>query len=187
MRILSALALTLALAACDKPAAPAAAPVEPAAAPAPAAMPLRLALDSEGLIAILAETGSTQPLPFSRQKSQTLVTMTRVEPAPGKESTNAECGAGPLAFVAWPDGLTLLFQDDRFAGWTVDAPGLTTIDGIGVGVTLAALKAAYPDVVVEESTLGTEFTAGALGGLLDGKGPDARVTNLWAGVTCMFR
>lgn len=186
-RLIPVLALALALAACDRPAATPAAPARPAAPAAPAAMPLRLALAPDGLNAIVAATGSSQLLAFSRAKSQTLITMTRVEPAPGQESANAECGAGPMSFVAWPDGLTLLFQDERFVGWTVDKPGLTTMDGIGVGSTRAELLSARPGTTVEESTLGTEFTVGDMGGLLDGKGPDAKITTLWAGVTCMFR
>ncbi|MCF8505738.1 MAG: hypothetical protein K9G59_12570 [Caulobacter sp.] len=186
--LILAAALTLALAACDKPAATPAAPAEPAAPAAPAtpAMPLKLALTGDGLT-VVAETGSTQLLAFSRDKVQTLVTMTRVEPAPGVESVNSECGAGPLTFVAWPGGLTLLFQEDRFAGWTVDKPGLTTMDGIGVGSTRAELLAARPGATVEESTLGTEFAVADMGGLFDGKGPDAKIDTLWAGVTCMFR
>lgn len=190
-RLVLAAALTLALAACDKPAATPAAPAAPAPAAAPAApatpaMPLKLALTGEGLT-VVAESGSTQLLAFSRDKGQTLITMTRVEPAPGVETVNSECGAGPLTFVEWPGGLTLLFQEDRFAGWTMDKAGLTTMDGIGVGSTRAELLAARPATTVEESTLGTEFAVADMGGLFDGKGPDAKVTHLWAGVTCMFR
>lgn len=37
------------------------------------------------------------------------------------------------------------------------------------------------------STLGTEFTAGGLAGLLDGTGARARITHLWAGASCAMR
>ena len=183
LRLILALTAVLLLAACGQPA-----PAEPSApAAAPPALPLRMALTGDGLMAVRADTGGTELLPFSRSKGQTLVTMTRAEPARGQESVNSECGAGPLTFVAWLDGLTLVFQDDRFAGWTVNKPGLTTMDGIGVGSTRADLLAARPTTTVEESTLGTEFAVGEMGGLFDGKGPTAKITNLWAGVTCMFR
>lgn len=177
--LIPVLALALGLAACDKPAPP--------AAPPPTVPKMRAQLDPEGLEAVVIATGDGQLLSFSRTRIQTLVTMSLIEPVPGAASENKECGAGPLAFVAWPDGLTLAFQDDRFAGWAVDKPGLATKDGIAVGATRAQLKAARPKVKVTESTLGTEFDAGGLGGLLDGKGPDAKITHLWAGVTCMFR
>ena len=180
LRLTCALILTLGLAACD-------APEKPPQAPVPTVPKMRAALDDEGLNAVVLATGGTQLLSFSRTKGQTLVTMGLIEPLPGTESVNSECGAGPVTFVKWSDGLTLLFQDDRFVGWSVDKAGLTTEDGIGVGSTRAELKTARPRTKVTESTRGTEFAAGGLGGLLDGKGPDAKVTNLWAGVTCMFR
>ena len=183
-RLLSVLALALVLSGCDRP-APTAPP--PLATAARAPMPIRLALSGDGLIAVMADGGATQPLPFQRPKSQTLVTMTRAELTRGKESVNTECGAGPLTFVEWPDGLSLVFQDDRFAGWTVDKAGLTTMDGVGVGSTRAELLAARPSMEVQESTLGAEFLAGDIGGLFDGKGPNAKITTLWAGTTCMFR
>lgn len=174
-----ALAITLGLAACDQ---------TPPPEPAPPFTPsIRMALGDEGLVATYVANGQNQPLPFSRLKAQTLVTMTRVEAAPGAARENKECGAGPLTFAAWPTGLTLVFQGDRFVGWTVDKPGLKTPDGIGVGSTRAELVKARSRTKVAQSTLGTEFTAGGVGGLLDGQGPDAKVTNLWAGVTCMFR
>jgi hypothetical protein len=189
-RLLPVLALALALSGCDR-SAPTAPPPPATAAPAP--MPIRLALSGDGLIAVMADTGATQPLPFLRPKGQTLVTMTRAELTRGKESVNRECGAGPLTFVEWPDGLSLMFQDDRFVGWTADERGagsLTFMNGVGIGSSRAELVAAFPGTKVEETTLGVEFTLpgdGRTGGLLNGRDQAAKVTDLWAGVTCMFR
>lgn len=192
-RLIPVLAVAaLCLAACDKPAAPASAPRPPASA-APALTPVKLALSNDGLIATVAETGAVQPLPFRRPKGQILVTMTRAELSRGKESVNAECGAGPLTFVEWPDGLSLLFQDDRFVGWSADERSggtLSFTNGVGIGSTRAELVAAFPGTKVEETTLGVEFTlpgGGPVGGLLNGRDQAATITDLWAGVTCMFR
>ncbi|MDP1963922.1 MAG: hypothetical protein Q8K93_17160, partial [Reyranella sp.] len=99
-------------------------------------------------------------------------------------------GAGPIAFAQWPTGLNMLFQDGAFVGWSVNrdpAGKLTTLNGIGLGASRAALKAGYSDFQPQESTLGEEFTAGGLSGLLDGKGAKARVEALWAGTSCVFR
>jgi hypothetical protein len=60
------------------------------------------------------------------------------------------------------------------------------MSGVRVGSTRAELEAAYA-AEVAESTLGTEFNAGGLGGLLSGPGKDARITDLWAGINCFFR
>jgi hypothetical protein len=104
--------------------------------------------------------------------------------------TNAECGAGPLQIGQWPNGLSLLFQEGRLVGWSVAAAAgnpVRTPEGIGTGATRARLAAAYPRVAVDESTLGTEFEAGGIGGLLESEADDARVAALWAGTTCHFR
>jgi hypothetical protein len=94
-----------------------------------------------------------------------------------------------MEFARWPDGLGLAFQDGVFVGWSLDdrAGGvLTTSSGIGPGSSRREIEKVYR-VAVEETTLGTEFSVGEVSGLLDGTGPDARITNLWAGVACLFR
>ena len=79
---------------------------------------------------------------------------------------------------------------ERFVGWTVRLntdKNLTTVDSIGLGKTLADLKANYK-VEVIQSTLGTEFvTSNGLSGLLEANEPDGVITNLWSGIACNFR
>jgi hypothetical protein len=104
---------------------------------------------------------------------------------PGDQGMNEECGGGALEYATWPDEITLWFESGSFAGW--DERGkLKTADGIGLGSSRADL-ALLAGLEVEESTLGTEFTAGALGGILESGSPAAKVTNLWGGATCVFR
>lgn len=179
------------------PVAPEPSPAEPAAEPSPAepvapdAAPAVLALDAEGFRFVDAESGSTRLLPFGTPGDQAIAAVARLRGAPGQRGTNTECGAGPLDIVSWPDGLSMLLADGRFVGWAaneVSAAGraATTMAGLGVGSTRADLDGAYT-ARISESTLGTEFEAGDLYGVLDGPGTDARVTALWAGVSCVFR
>jgi hypothetical protein len=63
--------------------------------------------------------------------------------------------------------------------------------GLTVGVVVPGMK---PDVKraayaadIRATSLGQEFAAGDLFGVLDGTGPSARVTALWAGTSCNFR
>lgn len=197
-----ALAMILAAGCQADPAPNAAAPnaqtnataVDPPAPPAPAAPGIAeqgpaLAIEGEGLRLFDRETGSARPIPFGTAQAQTLAALAfRGPPGTG---TNSECGAGPLDYANWPDGLSLLFQDGKFAGWSVDARSggaITTANGVGTGMTRAALEGSFGiPVTVSETTLGDEFTAGALRGLLDGPGQSAKVTNIWAGVSCNFR
>jgi hypothetical protein len=65
------------------------------------------------------------------------------------------------------------------------------MNGIGVGTTRADLERAFSVEWVPDSTLGHEFLIGgdeyALSGLVDGTGPDARVTVIWSGTVCQYR
>lgn len=190
--LIPTIVFALGLAACDKPAAPPAAPVPPAAtAPPTAPVAPVLALDQEGL-RMVGEGGATRLLAFDRPTDETVQVLTGVLGEPKSRSTNSECGAGPIDFVEWSNGLSTLFQGDRFVGWSLDgrAAGgvnLTTIDGIGIGSSATELKAVLPSTKVEETTLGQEFAAGSFSGILSGPGDDATIQTIWAGVSCVFR
>lgn len=182
----------LTLAACGEPAQePASAPADtavvpgagapPAVSPAPASTRV-VGLDPEGLRLIDRNSGSTASLPFGQPAEQVLAMVAASRGAPAERGTNAECGAGPLDFASWEDGLTLWFQNGTFAGWATNRQGATLMTGVGVGSSRADLESAHV-ITVEESTLGTEFTFGGISGLLE----NDRVSNLWAGASCNFR
>lgn len=158
-----------------------------------------MSLDGEGLRLIDPDSGATRPLAFGVPLEQ-LTLVTEKLKGPAEKGRAEECGAGPLAYLRWDDGLTLYALDGLFAGWALDetgapepkasqakpAPRLTTISGVGIGSTRAQLLDVY-DAKIEQTTLGTEFNAAGLSGILDGTGAKAKVTNLWSGVNCVFR
>jgi hypothetical protein len=158
--------------------------------PEPAGASTNVALDGEGLRFVDPERGSTRLLAFDAPADQAVAALERSQGGPPTRWVNAECGAGPVEFAAWPDGLSILIQNGRFVGWalgeraTRDAP--TTMSGVGVGSTRAELERPY-QVSVEQTSLGTEFSTAGFFGLLSSAGPDARVSSLWAGVSCNFR
>lgn len=200
MRTVSRTALALvavtALAACDRTPAPAASepavPAEAATAPAAAAAtPAQttggLAVEGEGL-RIFDATGAARALPFEAPQATVIAAATAsIGGAAPELSTNEECGAGPIQFAEYANGLQLLFQDGKFGGWNLSEPGLTTVDGVGVGMTRAALVADHSIEISADSTLEGEFVMGEMGGFLSGAGPDATVSSLYAGLTCFFR
>ena len=176
------------LTACDPVRDPRGAATDPADASAPAATS-NIVLQPKGL-GVRDAAGATTTVAFGAAKLDALAALAAAhDGTPGVQSANGDCGAGPLTFAGWDDGLTVAFDGGEFAGWSIGNAGPATEGGIGVGSSRAALQALSP--AVDNSTLGTEFTAtipgGDLGGLLDGPTPEARVTTLWAGVTCMFR
>jgi hypothetical protein len=145
-----------------------------------------LAIEAEGLRLFNKETGAARPIAFGTPRDDVLAMLAfRGTPETG---TNEECGAGPLDYANWPDGLGLHFQDGKFAGWKLDERSkgaITTASGIGVGSSRTDLGSAYA-AEISKTTLGTEFAAGELFGLLDGKGKGAKITNMWGGVSCNF-
>lgn len=169
------------------PANASATPAPVAATSAPVSAAPVLAVEGEGLRLFNPASGGARPLPFGTARE---AIMTALGGRGAAESgTQSECGAGPLDYAAWPDGLKLYFQQGKFGGWALDgraAGKVTTASGIGPGSSRSELEAAYA-VKVAPTTLGTEFTAGALSGLLDGPGPSASVDAMWAGVSCNFR
>ena len=107
---------------------------------------------------------------------------------PAERGSNGECGEGAMDFARMPGGLRVWFQEDKFVGWFVDdaSSKLSTASGVGVGSTRKDLTGVY-DAKIAESSLGEEFTAGDLSGLLSGAGPTAKVTAIWSGQVCNFR
>lgn len=154
-----------------------------------AVMPL-VGLDADGLRIVNPESGSTRPIAFGDSMAAVVRQIVSLR-GPAERGRNEECGAGPIDFASWPDGLQLAFQDDLFVGWSVNgrqpgAEAFTTLAGLGVQSPRSVLDSAYV-ATVEETSLGTEFAAGGLSGLLDSDRPDARVETMWAGVSCTFR
>ena len=146
-----------------------------------------LAVEAEGLRLFNKQSGSARPIAFGTPRDDVLAMLAfRGKPETG---TNGECGAGPLEYANWPDGLGLFFQDDKFAGWNLNERSkgaITTASGIGPGSSRTDLEGAYA-ADISETTLGTEFAAGELFGLLDGEVPAAKITYMWGGVSCNFR
>ena len=159
-------------------------PVAPAATEQP-----KLAVDSEGLRWFLPPNGSARPLLFGASEADVLASLEAVR-GPADKGVNHDCGAGPVRYANWPDGLSLVFQNGKFAGWGLDSRAtgkVATANGVGPGVTRTVLAESFGSVTVERTSLGVEFAAGDTFGILDGAGPGAKITDMWAGVSCVAR
>lgn len=193
------LPFALALAACgaDRPADTAdgtvpastdsaSAPVSPAAVnPSPAAAPA-VTLAPDGLEVIAG--GAPQRLAFGAARTRVLADVGSVLGPPAEEGMQEECPAGPLYQVGYAGGLQLVFRDRAFVGWFA-RPGSTlrTARKIGPGSTLGQLKAAYPATKVEETSLGHEFDADELWGIVTDTTDAGVVEVIFAGINCIFR
>nr|MBC7612251.1 hypothetical protein [Pseudopedobacter sp.] len=156
-----------------------------------------LALSANALQIINQSNGSTNEIGVGMPLEQTLATVEKVLNLKPTIGTNSECGAGPLKMATWDNGLTLLFQEKKgewlFVGWAANqaknpALKLSTMAGIGVGSTRSEMESAYVIKVVK-SSLGYEFSTKTddLFGIFDGPDKNAKITNLWSGVSCNFR
>ena len=143
-------------------------------------------LQSDGL-GLVTATGSNRMQLFGEADPQVLQDALTRALGPGTPSAQPDCGAD-VTTVSY-GGFQVLLEDGRFAGWSLNGSeqGLTTGIGLGPGSTLAELRADLAPLEVTETTIGTEWTGGGFGGLLDGATEDSRVTSTWAGRTCIFR
>lgn len=131
---------------------------------------------------------------FAAGKSEVEAALARALGEASGNSTNAECGAGPVEFTDYPGGLAVHFQQGRLVGWNWralqdgDAPAKGTIklaDGpVGVGTARSEAAQTSGFALIPGSTLGEEFSLGtSIGGFIEGE----RVTMLYAGTQCFFR
>jgi hypothetical protein len=142
-----------------------------------------------GGLGLALDGGVTRPVTFGMPRATVTRMLATALGNPIEEGDNQECGAGALAFASFRGGLGTYFQDGKFVGWDLDGRDgghFATAAGIGIGSTRKQLESAGT-VTIEDSTLGIEFSAGALSGLLTSREPDGEVSNLWSGTTCIAR
>ncbi len=168
-------------------AAPAAQAANVADAVVEAAGPaLNLAADE---LTIVLPGGASRHVSFGMGKAAATQMVASALGNPIEQSALEDCGAGALDYASFRDGLSLYFQDGKFAGWDLDGREngkFATADGIGIGSTRKALEASG-QITVEDSSIGHEFMLGEMSGLLSSTGAAGKVTNLWAGVNCIAR
>lgn len=146
-----------------------------------------------GMAALVLTADGIGPLPFGMQVARAVSGLTQ---ALGRAETvtavppGANCGATRL--FHWKD-LDVLVNEvsarsggtPGLAGWSVAAAGLKTDKGIGIGSTLAAVRAAYgPAVTIAGTTFKVRGANSVITGELDGGSDAARVKKLSAGVSC---
>ena len=158
-----------------------------------------LSLTSNALQLINSQTGSSTEINFGKPVDEMVETINKVlQSKVSTISINSECGAGPLKMAVWKNGLNLIFKEQKsnkewqFVGWHLGkASGnmqtLKTMAGIGIGSTRQEMDSAYV-IKVNKTSLGNEFsTSSGLYGIFDGSGKDAKITDMWSGLTCIFR
>lgn len=123
---------------------------------------------------------------FAADRADAEAALGKVLGEPVAREENGECGAGPMQFTRFPDGLTANFQQDRLVGWFHDEASARVAleNGITVGTPDDRITASPEFLAIEGSTLGEEFALGeSVGGFLAG----GKVASLYAGVNCFFR
>lgn len=144
-----------------------------------------VALDGEGLRVFATSNGSSRLIAFGTMRDEAMRALQAALGTASDRGENIDCAA---SHGTWPNGLTGWFADGKFVGWSVGSANATvaTASSLRVGSTRGELEAAY-DARIAPSSLGTEFSAGGIAGLLDSPDGDAHVTDLWAGRTCIAR
>ena len=161
--------------------------------------PYHLSLTSNALQLVNSQTGSTTEINFGKPLDEMVETINKVlQSKVSSIAINTECGAGPLKIAVWKNGLNLIFKEQKsnkewqFVGWYLrkasgDMQTLKTMAGIGISSTLQEMESAYV-IKVNKTSLGNEFsTSSGLYGILNSTGKDAKITDMWSGLTCIFR
>ena len=157
-----------------------------------------IALSANAIQIVNQTSGSTKAIAFGLTLEKLVEIVENVLKSKSTINMNSECGAGPLKFATWDNGLTLLFQEKKkdewlFAGWAANKPKnnqtkLTTMANVGIGTTRKETESAYV-ITVSKTSLGYEFSTKTkdLFGIFDGLNENSKITNLWSGVSCNFR
>jgi hypothetical protein len=137
-----------------------------------------LTLDGNGMV-----EGTTRlRVDFGRTSASSVAAFSRVlGENPVEISQNPECGAGPMSFARFEDGLTLNFLNGNFVGWTTTDPAIPVVDGFRPGQPRTQMAEASFQV----TTLGTEFSRTDIYGVMDDT--TDTIDTIWAGTTCFFR
>lgn len=170
----------IALAACGQPVASDARADE-------AASPTML-LGADG---IMTDGTPASRIPFGANSLDTVEAVMAVAGETYDQDSSEDCGAGPMEFADF-GRVVLNFQQGEFVGWELreaqEEPWIGTPGGVTIGSPHSDLEAALgATVTVEQSSIGTEFNGGGFSGLLSSDAPDATVTALWAGTSCIMR
>ena len=145
-----------------------------------------------GALGFTDDSGSTTRLSFDdTDAEQAVQALTTTLGEPTDEEEGLECGPGQLDVVSW-DGFSTYYLDGALAGWYLqepqpDAQDLTTAGGVGLGTKLGDVRENYDEVTVDETTIGYEFAAGELSGILTADSDHDTVVVLWSGANCIAR
>ncbi|MFZ9395470.1 MAG: hypothetical protein ACO25F_05335 [Erythrobacter sp.] len=143
-------------------------------------------LDATGITIPEQEGSRLVEVPFGTARAQTEDALASALGSIKDRGANTECPAGPVSFTNY-DGIVLNFQGDKFVGWLADGG-----DYVPAMARKEMAESSGGLTAVEGSSLGAEYVLGKQGEatisfLFDGPGEAARVTRLWAGVTCIYR
>ena len=147
-------------------------------------------LERVGLAVGVIQLHPGQLYEFGRPQAEIVAMATNLRGAPTGSGRTEECGAGPIDHVDFGN-LRVNFQNGRFVGWDASpgTPRLRDEWSFGIGSPRDEIENVVGDgpARVERTTLGIEFESNGYHGLLSSDRPDARVTDLWAGLVCVHR
>ncbi|MEO0462103.1 MAG: aspartate-semialdehyde dehydrogenase [Pseudomonadota bacterium] len=173
----------LALAACDGGVPPPG--QEPLRASSPDNASDEVQLRTDGLAA------GVERFYFAAGRNEVDGALTRVIGEPFATASNDECGAGALEMTRFRGGLMVNYERGYLVGWIFErdergsSPSISVAGDVQLGAALAEAEAVDGFKLIENSTLGTEFTLGdKMGGLV---GEDGKVSALYSGKQCFFR
>lgn len=170
----------LAMAACDSGAVPPPSEQAELRPPTPVVEANEVELGPDGL------TAGSEAFYFAAGQNEVEAALARALGKASDSGTMEECGAGPMAYSAYPGGLTVNFQNGSLVGWfwREAAENISVNGDITIGAPRAEIEALDGFVMFEDSTLGDEFSIGdRLGGFF----AEDSLEMMYSGTQCFFR
>lgn len=124
-------------------------------------------------------------LPFDSDQTAAITAATAAFGQP--RTSSATCPEGGYDYTeATYRTVTLIFSEDKFAGWRSDSEAYDTPEGAHIGSTTEFMLDTYDDFEIDDkSTIDNEWFASGYQGTLDDD--LEQVASLSAGLTCIVR
>ena len=158
----------------------------------PGATAPAVTLDPDGFMAFDPVSLESGLVEFGTDRATVIDLLTGAIGEPSASFEDTECGRGLTDSAAWGSfSISIDSATDAVVGWSVNSVGpspvMLTVDGLGLGSTVADVRAARPDLVFEETTLGWEMYGATGSWVMTGPADADTVGAFWAGETCVFR
>ena len=149
-----------------------------------------ISVDANGFSFTNTDVGVTGAFPFGSPSESAILAVSDAFGPPDSGAVSTQCLTDSVGWGSF--SLSIDSASDTIVGWTVrrsrsEGPVVATAEGLGIGSTVAEVRAIDPGLIIEEITFGWDSIDGPISWLTSGPTDTDTVQAMWAGETCVFR